>query len=87
MPKPHVNIADVFAKQSKRYCRFCKLGIEYVDYKNIDFLSNFVNDQVKILPNRYTGNCKKHQKRVAIAVKRARHLALMPFVGDNYKQK
>lgn len=68
-----------------KYCRFKKLGIDYIDYKDADFLLRLVNEQGKILPRRLTGTSQKYQKRVAQAVKRARHLALMPYVADMLK--
>lgn len=68
-----------------KYCRFKKNKITYVDYKNPDFLIRFVNEQGKILPRRLTGTSLKYQRKVAQAVKRARHLALMPYVGDMLK--
>ncbi|MCS6981649.1 MAG: 30S ribosomal protein S18 [Flavobacteriales bacterium] len=71
--------------RKKKYCRFKKLGIKYVDYKDPDFLLRFVNEQGKILPRRITGNSLKYQRKVAQAVKRARHLALLPFVTDLLK--
>lgn len=69
----------------KKYCRFKKFGIKHIDYKDPDFLLQFVNEQGKILPRRLTGNSLKYQKRVAIAIKRSRHLALMPYVTDLLK--
>ena len=69
----------------KKYCRFRKFGIKFVDYKDVDFLSQFVNDQGKILPRRLTGNSLKYQRKVSSAVKKARHLALMPYVADLMK--
>lgn len=69
----------------KKYCRFKKNGIKYVDYKDADFLKKFLNEQGKILPRRLTGTSLKYQRRVATAVKRARHLALLPFVTDLLK--
>lgn len=69
----------------KKYCRFKKYGIKYIDYKDPDFLLKFVNEQGKILPRRITGNSLKYQKKVAQAIKRARHLALLPFVTDGLK--
>ena len=69
----------------KKYCRFKKLGIKYVDHKNTDFLMRFLNEQGQILPRRLTGNSLKYQKRLAKAVKRARQLALLPYVADNLK--
>ena len=71
--------------KKKKYCRFKKLGIKYIDYKDADFLMRFVNEQGKILPRRLTGTSLKYQKKVAKAVKRARHIALMPYVGDLLK--
>ncbi len=72
-------------KQRKKYCRFKRSGIKYIDYKNADFLLKFVNEQGKILPRRITGTSQKYQGKVKQAVKRARHLALLPYVGDSLK--
>jgi small subunit ribosomal protein S18 len=69
----------------KKYCRFKKAGIKYIDYKDADFLLKFVNEQGKILPRRITGTSTKYQKKVGQAIKRARHLALMPYVADMLK--
>ena len=71
--------------KKKKYCRFKKSGIKYIDYKDAEFLKKFVNEQGRILPRRLTGASLKFQKKVAQAVKRARHLALLPFVTDNLK--
>ena len=60
-------------------------GIKYIDYKDADFLLSFVNEQGKILPRRITGNSLKYQRKVAAAVKRARHLAILPYVTDLLK--
>ena len=72
-------------KKQKKYCRFKKFGIKHIDYRDPDFLIQFINEQGKILPRRITGNSLKYQKKVAIAVKRARHLAFMPYVTDLLK--
>ena len=69
----------------KKYCRFKKSGIKYIDYKDPEFLKNFLNEQGRILPRRITGTSLKFQRRIARAVKRARHLALLPFVTDLMK--
>ena len=69
----------------KEYCRFKRSVIKYVDYKDADFLLSFVNEQGKILPRRLTGTSLKYQRKVSVAVKRARHLALMPYVADMLK--
>lgn len=68
-----------------KYCRFKKSGIKYIDYKDQKFLLKFVNEQGKLLPRRITGTSVKYQRKVATAVKRARHLALMPYVADMLK--
>ena len=69
----------------KKYCRFKKYGIKYIDYKDPNFLLQFVNEQGKLLPKRLTGTSLKYQRKVSVAVKRARHLALMPYVADLLK--
>jgi small subunit ribosomal protein S18 len=69
----------------KKYCRFKKSGIKYIDYKDPDFLSRFLNEQGKILPRRLTGTSLKFQRKVSQAVKRARHLAILPYVTDLMK--
>ncbi len=74
-----------FGKKNKKYCRFTKYDIKYIDYKDADFLVKFVNPQGKILPRRLTGNSLKWQRRVSVAVKRARQLALLPYVTDLLK--
>ncbi len=71
--------------KKKKYCRFKKNKIKYIDYKDADFLLKFVNEQGKILPRRITGTSTKYQKKVAQAIKRARHLALLPYVADLLK--
>ena len=68
-----------------KYCRFKKAGIKYIDYKDPEFLKRFLNEQGKLLPRRITGTSLKFQRRVAQAVKRARHLALLPYVTDMMK--
>ena len=71
--------------KKEKYCWFKKAGIKYVDYKDADFLLRFVNEQGKLLPRRVTGTSVKYQRKVSQAVKRARHLALMPYVTDLMK--
>lgn len=81
----YLSPVDVDTKQEKKFCRFKKYGIKHVDYKDADFLIQFLNEQGKILPKRYTGTSTKYQKKVAQAIKRARHLALLPYVTDQLK--
>ena len=76
---------NIETNKLKKYCRFKKSGIKYIDYKDADFLLKFVNEQGKILPRRLTGTSLKYQRKVSVAVKRARHLALMPYVADLLK--
>ncbi len=71
--------------KKEKYCRFKKSGIKYIDYKNPDFLIKFINEQGKILPRRVTGTSQKFQKKINKAVKRARHLAILPYVADLMK--
>lgn len=68
--------------KKRRICRFCEEEIPYVDYKNDKFLSRFLTEQGKIIPRRTSGNCAKHQRMLANAVKRARHMAIIPFVRE-----
>ncbi|MAH82234.1 MAG: 30S ribosomal protein S18 [Flavobacteriaceae bacterium] len=76
---------NIDTSTKKKYCRFKRTGIKYVDYKDPDFLIKFVNEQGKILPRRLTGTSLKYQRKVSVAIKRARHLALMPYVADMLK--
>lgn len=71
--------------QKTKYCRFRKNRIKYIDYKDPDFLLKLVNEQGKILPRRLTGTSLKYQRKVAQAIKRSRHLALLPYVADLLK--
>jgi len=72
-------------KRPKKYCRFKKMGIRYIDYKDAEFLKKFVNEQGKMLPRRITGNSLKFQRKVAHAIKKARQMALLPYVTDLLK--
>jgi small subunit ribosomal protein S18 len=77
--------SPVVENRKKKFCWFKKTGIKYVDYKDPAFLKGFLNEQGKIFPRRLTGTSLKYQRRVAQAIKRARHLALLPYVTDNMK--
>lgn len=76
---------NIETNKTKKYCRFKKSGIKYVDYKDPDFLLKFVNEQGKILPRRITGTSLKFQRKISQSVKRARQLSLLPYVADNLK--
>jgi small subunit ribosomal protein S18 len=72
-----------------KICQFCADKNTAIDYKQSDFLRRFVTEDGKIRPRRQTGTCAKHQRELAMAIKRARHLALLPFtfkgeIGDSY---
>ncbi|HEX8386423.1 MAG TPA: 30S ribosomal protein S18 [Rubricoccaceae bacterium] len=64
---------------------FKAAGIEYIDYKDVDTLKRYVNEQGKILPGRMSGVSAKFQRQLTTAIKRARHVALLPYVADNVK--
>ena len=80
----YLNQIDIEIKKEK-YCRFKKSGIKFIDYKDPDFLMKFINEQGKLLPRRITGTSAKYQKRVSQGVKRARHLAILPYLADQLK--
>jgi len=66
----------------RKTCFFCEEKITHIDYKQADRLWRFLTDRGKIRPRRQTGTCAKHQRQLSIAIKRARHLALLPFVAE-----
>jgi small subunit ribosomal protein S18 len=72
-------MAEYARKPKRRYCVFCKDHTEYVDYKDTQLLRKFMTDRGKIKPRRVSGNCAQHQHQVAIAIKRAREVALLPY--------
>ncbi len=69
-------------QRKKRTCRFCDAKDIYIDWKNDKRLSRTVSEQGRIIPRRITGTCAKHQRQLTMAIKRARHMALLPFVAD-----
>lgn len=69
-------------KRRKRVCVFCEEKAKQIDHKDTNKLKRFVSERGKILPRRITGTCAKHQRALTIAVKRSRHIALMPYVVD-----
>jgi len=68
--------------RKKRICRFCSTKEDYIDFKDEKKLVRFLTEQGKIIPRRTSGNCAKHQRQLARAIKRARHLALIPYLAD-----
>lgn len=71
-----------FRGRKRKRCPFTALGIRHIDYKDIETLSKFITDRGKILPRRITGVSAHHQRQLADAIKRARHMALLPFVSE-----
>lgn len=66
----------------KKICRFCADKVTLIDYKDIRRLRNLITERGKIIPRRISGNCAKHQRQLTVSIKRARHLALMPFAVE-----
>ena len=69
-------------KPRKKVCAFCMDKIEVIDYKDVPRLRRFLSDRAKIIPRRVTGICARHQRQLTVAVKRARHVAFLPYVGE-----
>ncbi len=69
----------------RRFCKFCELGEVYIDYKEERKLFRFITEQGKIIPRRITGTCAFHQRMLVTAIKRARHMAILPFVSSSMK--
>ena len=73
-------------RSRRKVCAFCDDKSLQIDYKNANALYNYLTDRGKILPRRATGSCAKHQRELALAIKRARHLALLPFVTEQSRR-
>ncbi len=69
-------------RRRKKVCVFCGKENNEIDYKDVNKLKRYVSERGKILPRRITGNCAKHQRALTVAIKRARHVALMPYVAE-----
>ena len=69
-------------KSRKKVCAFCVDKVETLDYKDIAKLRRYMSERAKIVPRRVTGTCAHHQRELTVAIKRARHLALLPYVSD-----
>ena len=69
-------------KGRRKVCSFCVDKVETIDYKDVPRLRKFISDRSKILPRRVTGTCAYHQRALTVAIKRARHLALLPYTSD-----
>ena len=66
----------------RKVCRFCADKIDYIDYKDVKVLISFVPERGKLLPRRMFGTCAEHQRKLTLAIKRARNIALLPFAAD-----
>lgn len=66
----------------RKVCAFCADKIEHIDYKDVSRLRRYVSERGKIVPRRVTGNCARHQRQLTVAIKRARQIALLPYVSD-----
>jgi small subunit ribosomal protein S18 len=71
--------------RAKKVCRFTQNNVKYIDYKDVKLLQRYVTEQGKIIPKRITGTRSRYQRELAIAIKRARHMALLPYVADTVK--
>lgn len=80
--KPAPALEGIFVKKRKQ-CPFTAAGIRYIDYKDIDTLFQFITERGKIIPRRITGVSSYHQRQLTQAIKRARHMALLPFVAQD----
>ncbi len=69
-------------KPRRKVCQFCVDKVEEIDYKDVAKLRRYVSERAKILPRRISGNCAKHQRQLTTAIKRARHIALLPYSSD-----
>lgn len=73
------------AMRNKKICRFTQNNVKYIDYKDVKLLQRNVNEQGRIIPKRITGTSAKYQRELSTAIKRARHMALLPFVSDTVR--
>lgn len=69
-------------RRRKKVCVFCGKENNEIDYKDVNKLKRYVSERGKILPRRITGNCAKHQRALTVAIKRARHISLMPYIAE-----
>ncbi|MCP4566149.1 MAG: 30S ribosomal protein S18 [FCB group bacterium] len=72
-------------RRRKRHCRFCENRISEIDYRDERLLKRFITERGKIIPRRISGSCARHQRTLTTAIKRARHLAILPFVAETFK--
>lgn len=82
MEKKELKETTDATEKQKKVCAFCMDKIENIDYKDVPRLKRYLSDRAKIIPRRVTGTCARHQRQLTVAVKRARHVAFLPYVGD-----
>ncbi len=71
--------------KTKKVCRFTQNKVKYIDYKDVKILQRYITEQGKIIPKRITGTSSKYQRQLSLAIKRARHMALLPYVSDTVR--
>lgn len=81
-PRPKRRRGMELRRGRQKPCTFCKENIDHVDWKDVSILRRYVSDRGKIRGRRVNGNCPKHQRQVAVAVKNAREMALLPYLGS-----
>ena len=72
-------------KKRRKLCRFCENKIQYLDFKDERLLRRFMTERGKIVPRRISGNCATHQRKLTAAIKRGRHMAILPFASESYR--
>jgi small subunit ribosomal protein S18 len=80
-----MEMSDYGGRRRKKVCRFCENKVTYIEYKDERLLRRFVTDRGKIVPRRISGNCAKHQRKLTIAIKRSRYLAIMAFASESFR--
>lgn len=80
--RPEKDRRSMGRKGRRKVCSFCVDKVDEIDYKDVAKLRRFISERAKILPRRVTGTCAHHQRELTVAIKRARHLALLPFSSD-----
>lgn len=70
------------SRRRRKVCAFCADKVETIDYKDVARLRRYLSERAKIVPRRVTGTCARHQRELTVAIKRARHIALLPYVAD-----
>ena len=78
-------MAEHTERRRRKVCRFCENKLTYLDYKDDRLIRRFLTERGKIVPRRISGNCANHQRKLTQAIKRSRHMAIMPFVSETYR--